>query len=534
MNRYARIRLLVLGAVAVIAVSVWVAGSRQRSAANSAFSEARAADQMLTAMLDEEAGVLSYVNTGEPKALRRYQGARVRFAQAVGTAYAGSPPGEGDERAAIALQRRLAARWRALAEPLLGTEAPGRGKDVPSALEEQLDAVLNRFRSVNSDFKADLEAERDHNQAAATTLAVALILVLSLLFGALGYWLFERRARRDEGRRRLRSRFSQVLQLARSEEEAYSVLKEYLEQLIPESGATVLNRNSSANRLEARTAVRQDSPLVLQNADPQACMAIRGGRPYARTASSDDLMTCEVCGALGGAVTCVPSLVGGEVIGSVLIEHPLSLGETEAEEVAAGIAEAAPVISNLRTLAIAELRASTDSLTGLPNQRAVRTNLMRMSAQALRSGSPVAAIMFDLDHFKQINDTYGHGKGDQVLATVGQVTSGAIRASDFAGREGGEEFVVLLPGTDREQAAILAENLRKAVASIRIADVDRAITASFGVAALPDDSTDPDGLLRCADRALYTAKSRGRDRVELVASRTPASPADPRLAGTPE
>jgi diguanylate cyclase (GGDEF)-like protein len=233
-------------------------------------------------------------------------------------------------------------------------------------------------------------------------------------------------------------------------------------------------------------------------------------------------------------VTCVPSLVGGEVIGSVLIQHPGHLGAIEGDEASASIAEAAPVISNLRNLAIAELRASTDALTGLPNQRAVQVNLRRMSAQALRSGFPLAAIMFDLDRFKQINDTYGHGKGDQVLATVGQVTSGAIRASDFAGREGGEEFVVLLPATDREQAATVAESLRKAIALIQIANVDREITASFGVAALPDDSTEPDGLLRCADRALYTAKSRGRNRVELVESRTPTTPADPRLATTPE
>jgi diguanylate cyclase (GGDEF)-like protein len=233
-------------------------------------------------------------------------------------------------------------------------------------------------------------------------------------------------------------------------------------------------------------------------------------------------------------VTCVPSLVGGEVIGSVLIEHPRHLPVSEADDVSTSISEAAPVISNLRNLAIAELRASTDALTGLPNQRAVQVNLRRMAAQALRSGFPLAAIMFDLDHFKQINDTYGHGKGDQVLATVGQVTAGAIRASDFAGREGGEEFVVLLPATDREQGAVVAETLRKAIATIQVLDVDRAITASFGVAVLPDDATEPEALLRCADRALYVAKSHGRNRVELIESRTPATPAEPRLAGTPE
>jgi diguanylate cyclase (GGDEF)-like protein len=533
-NRYSRIRLLVLAAVAIIAGSVWLAGSRQRSAADRALSEAQAADQMLVAMLDQEAGLLGYANTGDEELLRRYRGGLVRFEQAIAAAEEGAPAGELDERAAIAAQRRLGRRWRDLAETLLLVAQKDGDKSVPSALDRRLNRVMDRFRRVNADFKADLRAERDSNQSSATTLAVALILVLSLLFGTLGYVLFERRARREERRRRLHSRFSQVLQLARTEEEAYSVVKEYLEALIPGADTTVLNRNSSANRLEPRTPVASDSCLKLENVNPQACMAIRGGRTYERRSGAEDLMTCEVCGRLGRDVTCVPSLVGGEVIGSVLIEHPGHLGAVEADEASASIAEAAPVISNLRNLAIAELRASTDALTGLPNQRAVQVNLRRMSAQALRSGFPLAAIMFDLDHFKRINDTYGHAKGDQVLATVGQVTAGAIRASDFAGREGGEEFVVLLPATDREQAAIVAEHLRKAIALIQIPDVDREITASFGVAALPDDSTEPDGLLRCADRALYTAKSRGRNRVELVESRTPATPADPRLAGTPE
>jgi diguanylate cyclase (GGDEF)-like protein len=532
-NRYARIRLLVLGAVAIIAASVWLAGSRQRSAADRALGESEAASQMLVAMLDQESGLLGHVTTGDPRLLRRYQFAGLRFERAAASAEQGAPPGEVDERAAIARQRRLGRTWRTVGDTLLVTRRPGEGP-VPVSVEQRLSGIMNRFRAVNGEFRRDLEAERDDNQAAATTLAVALILVLSLLFGTLGYVLFERRARREDRHRRLHSRFSEMLQLARSEEEAYGVVKEYLEQLMPGAGATVLNRNSSANRLEPRTPVASDSRLNLESVEPQACMAIRGGRTYERHSDTDDLMTCEVCGTLPRDITCVPSLVGGEVIGSVLIEHPGRLAEAEADEVAVSIAEAAPVISNLRNLAIAELRASTDALTGLPNQRAVQVNLRRMSAQALRSGFPLAAIMFDLDHFKRINDTYGHGKGDQVLATVGQVTASAIRASDFAGREGGEEFVVMLPATDREQAAVVAENLRKAIAMIQIEDVDQSITASFGVAVLPDDATEPEALVRCADRALYVAKSRGRNRVELVESRTPATPAEPRLAGTPE
>jgi diguanylate cyclase (GGDEF)-like protein len=181
------------------------------------------------------------------------------------------------------------------------------------------------------------------------------------------------------------------------------------------------------------------------------------------------------------------------------------------------VAEAAPVIANLRNLAIAELRAATDGLTGLPNQRAVHETLKRMVAQAGRTVEPLALVLFDLDRFKQINDTFGHSRGDDVLAAVGDAAAHAVRTSDFVGRLGGEEFAVMLPGTDREGARKVAENLREAIAALAVTGIERQITASFGVAVLPEDAPEAQAILRAADRALYQAKANGRDRVELAA-----------------
>jgi diguanylate cyclase (GGDEF)-like protein len=188
---------------------------------------------------------------------------------------------------------------------------------------------------------------------------------------------------------------------------------------------------------------------------------------------------------------------------------------------------AAPVLANLRNLAIAEIRAATDALTELPNNRAVQDTIKRMVAQASRSVSPLSAALLDLDQFKRVNDTYGHSRGDEVLAAVATVLRSSLRESDFVGRYGGEEFLLLLPDTGRDQAVVVAEKVRVAVASLGLSEISQPVTASLGVATVPDDAGDADTLIRAADRALYAAKGNGRNRVELFISparsaRTPA------------
>jgi len=144
-----------------------------------------------------------------------------------------------------------------------------------------------------------------------------------------------------------------------------------------------------------------------------------------------------------------------------------------------------------------------------------------MVAQANRSLTPLAAAMLDLDHFKQVNDRFGHAKGGEVLAAVGAALRSCLRASDFAGRFGGEELLVLLPETSAQDALALTERIRDTVASIRVQGVERAITVSIGVAALIQHGGDAAGLLRQADRALYTAKATGRNRVVIAGADDP-------------
>jgi diguanylate cyclase (GGDEF)-like protein len=313
--------------------------------------------------------------------------------------------------------------------------------------------------------------------------------------------------------------FSEVLQVTESEHEAHDVLTRHLERSVPDSTAVVLNRTDGNEGLEAATPLPAGSHLrePLLAARPRSCLAVRLARTHDSRGEAPAMLECEICGGTAGDSTCVPLLVSGEVIGAVLVCHPESLEPIHERCIHESVAQAAPVLANLRTLAHAEHRAATDALTGLPNRRAAQDTFKRMLAQSARRQVPLAAIMLDLDHFKQINDTLGHEQGDHVLAAVGLALASTVRDSDFVGRIGGEEFLVLLPDTDVDAALEVAEKLRSTVCSLSVPEVGRAVTASLGVAVHPDARIDAETLLREADRALYAAKAGGRNRVELGA-----------------
>jgi diguanylate cyclase (GGDEF)-like protein len=370
-----------------------------------------------------------------------------------------------------------------------------------------------------------LTTQREESLAAAKRISFGLILLAVGAFAGAGYFLIIRRgrerARRERAQlrfRRAQDEFTGTLQVMRDEDEAQYLVKNHLEREIDGCEATVLNRNNSDNRLEASTEVAPESPLGkrLLDASPDSCMAIRLGREQREGPTGQSLLTCELCGGCPNESACVPSLVGGEVIGSVLVQTPEALGELDHRRVRQTVDQAAPVLANLRSLAIAESRAATDELTGLPNKRACDDSLRRMLAHAQRIMTPLAVVMLDLDHFKQINDRFGHGVGDDALAAVGDVLSTRLRASDFAGRYGGEEFLLLLPTTDSAGAVQVAEDVRLAIAELKIPLLDRAVTASLGIATHPEHALDAESLLRIADRALYAAKAAGRNRVHLA------------------
>jgi diguanylate cyclase (GGDEF)-like protein len=229
-------------------------------------------------------------------------------------------------------------------------------------------------------------------------------------------------------------------------------------------------------------------------------------------------MACELCAGSGRGSTCQPLIVGGEVLGSVLMRKKSRIGAADVEALGQAVSRAAPALANLRNLALAEARAMTDPLTNLANKRAIQDTLKRMHAHAMRKGAPLSTIVADLDHFKRINDTYGHDRGDEALAAAADAFVTGVRGSDFVGRLGGEEFVVLLPDTEAEAAVVVAEKLRAALEALDLKGVPTGVSASFGVASYPADAVEGDALLRLADRALYLAKKLGRNRVERASA----------------
>jgi diguanylate cyclase (GGDEF)-like protein len=163
-----------------------------------------------------------------------------------------------------------------------------------------------------------------------------------------------------------------------------------------------------------------------------------------------------------------------------------------------------------------QVLATRDPLTGVLNRRSLFEGLATLLREAAQEEQPLSCIMVDIDHFKSINDRFGHATGDKVIKLLARILVETVRAEDFVGRYGGEEFCVILPGTDEAGAVEIAERMRVMVRDGKSAKFTSAIqvTASFGVSCFTDGTLNPGELVDRADKALYAAKESGRNRVE--------------------
>jgi len=224
-----------------------------------------------------------------------------------------------------------------------------------------------------------------------------------------------------------------------------------------------------------------------------------------------------ISGYIGHTYLGVPLIISGKVIGVLSIQSSAVNAYTDEqirllETIAA---QASIAIENARLYARMEDMAITDTLTGLYNRRYILQIAEMEIARSLRYSKDFSMIMMDIDHFKLVNDTYGHIVGDRVLKALALNCSKLLRDIDIFGRYGGEEFIVLLPETDVHMAQNVAERLCETIEEMRVKGRRGgvSITLSLGVAELKETRSDLDSLLDAADKALYKAKQQGRNRV---------------------
>ena len=332
-----------------------------------------------------------------------------------------------------------------------------------------------------------------------------------------------------------------VRTLRRLVEATRAISRGDLKQRVPVQGRdefALLGR--TFNEMAAQLQTRLDE-LEAQREQLRDVIA-RFGEALGATHDPDQLMrliveaAVEATSAKGGVIVSS----GGELIqvgapgdGEDKIEVPLSAGEVvfgslllfgdrfedEDRMTAVSLASHAVVaLDNVRLHRIVERQALVDGLTGLANRRQCEDTLDSELARVERFGGPLALVVTDLDWFKDVNDRHGHPSGDAVLREFAQLLTDTVRDVDLAGRWGGEEFLLILPGTDLAGGAQVAERIRVALAGRTVLSADGSqipVTASFGVAATPP-ATNAAELFSAADAALYEAKRNGKNRVEVA------------------
>jgi len=224
------------------------------------------------------------------------------------------------------------------------------------------------------------------------------------------------------------------------------------------------------------------------------------------------------------SLVAVPLKIKDKIVGILYVDDFVARGFAEDR------LRLLPILASFAAMSIENARlhekmsrlACTDGLTGLYNHRQFKEMIKDELVRATRYHKPLSLVMFDIDDFKQFNDTYGHPNGDKVLVAVAEILQATLREYDLAFRYGGEEFIVILPETGFEMALAAAERARRSIEddSARYLQgiTARGVTVSVGVATYPRDARDADGLLKTVDDLLYRAKALGKNQIHHLAS----------------
>ncbi len=320
----------------------------------------------------------------------------------------------------------------------------------------------------------------------------------------------------------LLSKMGELLQSCQTREEVFTAALGFAPKIFPSRRGAVALFNPSHNLVEV-AGQWHDCQLPVTSFEPESCWALRTGHPHLVLAD-DATARCGHAAGVNKTYLCVPILAQGEALGILHIQatdRDPNLGEAEMSFKTTFASQVGLSVANIRLREALRAQSTKDPLTGLYNRRYLQEMLDREIRRAVRSEQPLGILMLDLDHFKNFNDTYGHEAGDAVLREAASLLVRSIRAEDFVCRYGGEEFVVVLPTADLRATAARAERIRAKLRDLVVMHEGRSlgiITASLGVAGLPEHGMTEKDLLQAADAALYRAKREGRDRVVVADS----------------
>jgi diguanylate cyclase (GGDEF)-like protein len=319
------------------------------------------------------------------------------------------------------------------------------------------------------------------------------------------------------------------LQSCQSIEETCSISARYIQKFFPDSRGALYIINASKDSAEAAN-IWGDPISTEKIFMPLNCWAIRRGQPHQIDSDHPGLLCGHITDPKANSCLCVPMLAHGEVLGILYLDHSgsekfqqKSINSQYSEHIlplAATVCKnIALALSNQKIRETLRQESIRDILTGLFNRRYMEESLTRELSWAKRDKKPLGIIMFDIDHFKDFNDNFGHDVGDALLRELGGFLLKRTRAGDIVSRYGGDEFVIVYPRSNLEDTRLQAEKLRQGVKDLQINHLGKPLTKctiSLGVAVFPEHGLTREVILKSADTALYRAKNEGRDMVTVV------------------
>ncbi len=436
----------------------------------------------------------------------------------------------------------VAARVK-LASFLAATATPGQNIQIASterAAYEKLDGTLATLQTLVTN-RSTLTAHQAEGAANASRIAllwsvvggVLLAVAVTALFATKAYRVEEESNRRDTAQARLtrRSEFEaqlqRALEMSKAEPSVFELVTEALGGAAPGMYAELLMADSSrAHFRQVLVSPVDDDDQGCAVVSPDDCPAAARGQTMAFP-SSTAIDACPHLRGRGCSAICVPVSISGNSVGVFHVTSTDGVPPSGAvrDDVEVVARRASERLAMLRAFELSQTQANSDSLTGLLTRRSLEHGVRELQEK----GVPYTVAYGDLDHFKQLNDVFGHDAGDRALRSFSQVLRDSLRPADIPCRYGGEEFVIVLPSCPIREAEQVLERVRERIAQRVATGGTPEFTVSFGLAS-SEQAADFQDVVGLADEALLHAKQTGRDRI-VVADSLPSGPSVPVVVG---